>query len=49
MFYLFAISVTSPCNESIVKELEIKNWSVFNCEASSFNWTYDDKETCLLL
>ena len=49
MFYLFAISVTSPCSESTVKKLEIKNLTVCTCEASSFDWTYDDQETCLLL
>ena len=44
-----SISVTSPCPESTVDELGIKNWPIWTCEASSFDWTYDDKETCLLL
>ena len=44
-----SILVTSPCPESIVEELGIKNWPIWSCEASSFEWTYDDKETCLLV
>ena len=43
------ISVTSPCSESTVEELGIKNWPIWACEESSFDWTYNDKETCLLL
>ena len=46
---LMSIIVTSPCPESKVEELGIKNWPIWTCEASSFDWTYDDKETCLLL
>ena len=44
-----SISVTSPCSESTIDELGIKNWPIWTCEESSFDWTYDDKETCLLL
>ncbi len=44
-----AISVTSPCHESTVQELGINNWPIWTCEASSFDWTYSDKEICLLL
>ena len=47
--FLLSISVTSPCPESILEELGIKTWPIWTCEASSFDWTYDDKETCLLL
>ena len=43
------ISVTSPCPESTVEELGIKNWPIWACEENSFDWTYNDKETCLLL
>jgi hypothetical protein len=49
MFYLFAISVTSPCPESTVKELEIKNWPVCTFKPSSFDWTPYDKQIFLLL
>ena len=44
-----AISVISPCPESIVEELGIRNWPIWTCEASSFDWTYDDQETCWFL
>ena len=48
-FQLLSISVTSPCPETTIEELGIKSWPIWTCEASSFDWTYDDKETCLLL
>ena len=44
-----SISVTSPFPETTIEELGIKNWPIWTCEESSFDWTYDDKETCLLL
>ena len=44
-----SISITSPYSESTIKELGIKNWPIWTCDISSFDWTYDDKETCLLL
>ena len=44
-----SILVTSPCPERTIYELGIKNWPIWTCEASSFEWTYDTKETCLLL
>ena len=40
---LMSILVTSPCSESTVEELVIKNWPIWTCEVSSFDWTYDDK------
>ena len=43
------ILVASPCPESIIKELNIKGWPIWTCNPSSFDWTYDEKETCLLL
>ena len=49
MFSILSISVTSPCPESIIEDLGIKNWPIWTCELSSFDWTYDDKETDLLL
>tara|TARA_B100000579_G_scaffold426789_1_gene434490 strand:+ start:635 stop:829 length:195 start_codon:yes stop_codon:yes gene_type:complete len=44
-----SISVVSPCPKSTIKELGITNWLIWTCDASSFDWKYDDKETCLLL
>ena len=43
------ILVASPCPESIIKELNIKGWPIWTCNPSSFDWTYDEKETCLLI
>ena len=43
------ILVTSPCPKSTIEKLGIENWPIWTCEESSFDWTYDDKETCLLL
>ena len=48
-FHLLSISVTSPCPETTIEELGIKNLSIWTCEESSFDWTYDDIETCLLI
>ena len=44
-----SILITSPCPESKVEELGIKNWPIWTCDVSSFNWTYENKETFLLL
>ena len=44
-----SILITSPCPESIIDELGIKSWPIWTCEESSFDWFYEDKETCLLL
>ena len=46
---LMSILITSPCPKNILEELGIKSWPIWTCEVSSFDWTYDDKETCLLL
>ena len=47
--YLMSILVISPSPESKVMELGIKSWPIWTCEASSFYWSYNEKETCLLL
>jgi len=28
-----------------MKELDVKNWSAWECEPSTFDWHYDTKET----
>ena len=48
-FHLLPISVTFPCPKTTIEELGIENWPIWTCEVNSFDWTYDDKETCLLL
>ena len=30
-------------------ELHVKEWPIWTKEASTFDWHYDDKETCYLL
>tara|TARA_Y100001968_G_C19334858_1_gene706257 strand:+ start:671 stop:961 length:291 start_codon:yes stop_codon:yes gene_type:complete len=47
--FRFLISVTSPCSESTIEALGIKSWPIWTCDPSSFDWTYDEKETCLIL
>ena len=44
-----SILVTSPCTETTIQELGIKNWPIWTCDVSSFDWTYEDQEICLLL
>ena len=44
-----SILVKSPCPESTFEELGIKSWPIWTCDVSSFDWAYEDKETCLLL
>ena len=43
------ISVTSPCSQSTIDELEIKSWPIWTCDPRTFPWTYTEKETCLIL
>ena len=47
--YLLDISVTSPCPKWTLEELGIKNWPIWSCEVSCFDWAYGHKEICLLL
>ena len=44
-----SILVISPCPENTIKELGIRSWPIWTCHESSFNWTYNEKETCLLI
>ena len=44
-----SIIVTYSCPESRVEELGIKKWPIWSCDECSFEWTQDDKETCLFL
>ena len=43
------ITITSPCPESTINELGIRQWSIWSCEPSTFPWSYDEQETCLLV
>ena len=44
-----SIVVISPCPENKVEELGINSWPIWTCDESCFDWTYEDKETCLLI
>ena len=46
---LAMIHVTSPCPDSVIVALGIREWPIWACEASEFPWHYDQRETCLLL
>jgi len=46
---LMSILATSPCLKSTAEELGIKSSPVWTCDVSSFDWTYEDKVTCLFL
>jgi uncharacterized cupin superfamily protein len=34
---------------SKAEETACKNWPIWKCDPSTFNWEYTEKETCLLL
>ncbi len=42
------ITVEIP-DEKKIKELGARNWPIWTKEPSTFDWHYDDKETCLIL
>lgn len=42
------ITVEKPTEEKL-KQLNVKNWPTWTKEASTFDWHYDDKETCYIL
>ena len=48
-YFAASISITYPWPETTIKESEIKKWTIWTCIISSFDWTYNDKESCLLL
>ncbi len=42
------IVVTRP-SEQTLDEQGVRSWPIWTCEASTFDWHYDQKETCFLL
>jgi hypothetical protein len=42
------ITVTKPSEHALV-ELGVQEWPVWTCEPSSFDWHYDQKETCYVV
>ncbi|MGC6483867.1 MAG: cupin domain-containing protein [Synechococcus sp.] len=43
------MKVTSSCSESVIVGLGARAWPIWACEVSTFPWTYDQREICLLL
>ena len=43
------VRITSPCSASVIIQYGIKNWPIWECEPSKFQWNYDDKEICLII
>lgn len=43
------ITVTSHPDSALLERLGVSSWPTWGCEASTFPWTYDEQETCLLL
>jgi hypothetical protein len=42
------VTVRRPADGE-VERLGIRQWPVWSCEASTFPWHYDEKETCYIL
>lgn len=42
------IEVRKPSAKEL-EDLNIKSWPIWEKEASSFNWVYDEKEICFFL
>ena len=43
------VKITKDCPSNVIEELGIQQWPIWSCEESTFPWTYEDKETCLIL
>jgi len=43
------IRVTPNPTAEQLEQLGVSAWPIWSCGVSSFPWTYDERETCLLL
>jgi len=43
------ITVTSNPDPAQLQSLSVLSWPTWGCGVSSFPWSYDEQETCLLL
>lgn len=43
------IEVTKNPEESLLDEIGVRDWPIWEKEASDFPWHYDQTETCLIL
>jgi uncharacterized protein len=46
---IMTIEIQRNPPESLLEQLRVKTWPIWQKEASKFPWTYDDSETCYLL
>jgi hypothetical protein len=42
------IEVRKPTAEEL-KSLDVASWPVWSCGVSTFDWSYDERETCYVL
>ena len=43
------VLIKSPCSASVIIQYGIKNWPIWESEASNFSWNYREKEICLII
>lgn len=43
------ITVTSNPDPAQLQSLGVSSWPIWVCVVTTFPWTYDEQETCLLL
>jgi len=43
------VLITSSCSASVIIQYGIKNWPIWECKPSKFQWNYNDKEICLII
>ena len=43
------VKIISPCSASLIIQYGIKSWPIWECEPSRFQWSYDEKEICLII
>ena len=43
------ITVTPNPDPAQLKSMDVTSWPTWGCGVSTFPWTYDEQETCLLL
>ena len=43
------VLIKSPCSASVIIQYGIKNWPIWECEPSYFQWNYNEKEICLII
>ncbi len=42
------IEVRKPTQQEL-EQLNVKSWPIWECQPSTFDWEYTDKETCYIL